>query len=102
MTRDRGDDGDLIYRESNALMPDRDEGPVRWPQPHSEPGTLPMPAWGVALARGLAMRCPACGRAGVFRGFIAIKPFCSHCGVPLGRVRLELLPSYLTNCSVSG
>ena len=42
------------------------------------------------------MRCPACGRAGVFHGFIAIKPICSHCGVPLGRVRLELLPSYLT------
>jgi uncharacterized protein (DUF983 family) len=77
-------------------MPDQDEGPVRWPPPRFEPGTLPMPAWGVALARGLAMRCPACGRAGIFRGFIAIKPVCSHCGVPLGRVRLELLPSYLT------
>jgi uncharacterized protein (DUF983 family) len=42
------------------------------------------------------MRCPACGQAGIFRGFTDIKPACPHCGVPLGRVRLELLPSYLT------
>ena len=55
-----------------------------------------MPGWGVVLARGVEMRCPACGRAGIFRGFIAIKPICSHCAAPLGRVRLELLPSYLT------
>jgi uncharacterized protein (DUF983 family) len=54
-----------------------------------------MPGWGTALARGLAMRCPSCGRAGIFHGFIAVKPICPHCGVPLGRVRLELLPSYL-------
>ncbi len=55
-----------------------------------------MPGWGTALARGLAMRCPSCGRAGIFRGFITVKPICPHCGAPLGRVRLELLPSYLT------
>jgi uncharacterized protein (DUF983 family) len=77
-------------------MPDETEGPVRWPPPAFEPAAPPMPAWGVALARGLAMRCPACGRAGIFRGFIAVKPACPHCGAPLGRVRLELLPSYLT------
>lgn len=54
-----------------------------------------MPGWGMVLARGLAMRCPACGKAGVFRGFIAVRPVCPVCGAPLGRVRLELLPSYL-------
>jgi uncharacterized protein (DUF983 family) len=55
-----------------------------------------MPAWGVALARGMMTHCPACGRAGIFQGFISIKPVCPSCGAPLGRVRLELLPSYIT------
>jgi uncharacterized protein (DUF983 family) len=72
------------------------EDPVRWPPPVPEPAGVPKPGWGVALARGLAMRCPICGRAGIFRGFIAIVPACPHCNAPLGRVRLELLPSFLT------
>ena len=86
-------------------MSDRDEGPVRWPPPPFEPGTLPMPAWGVALARGFAMRCPACGRAGVFRGFIAIKPICSHCGVtarPRASGASALLPHDLLGLWVMG
>lgn len=55
-----------------------------------------MPGWGAVLARGLTMRCPACGRAGIFHGFADIRPVCPRCAAPLGRVRLELLPSYLT------
>ncbi|HVE23069.1 MAG TPA: DUF983 domain-containing protein [Acidocella sp.] len=77
-------------------MAEADQGPVRWPPPLVPDDRVPMPGWGLALARGLAMRCPACGHAGVFRGFIDIKPVCPHCAAPLGRVRLELLPSYLT------
>ena len=77
-------------------MAEADQGPERWPPPPAPDDRVPMPGWGLALARGLAMRCPACGRAGVFRGFMDIKPVCPHCAAPLGRVRLELLPSYLT------
>jgi uncharacterized protein (DUF983 family) len=85
-----------MARGAHTLMPDETEGPVRWPPPKFEPAAPPMPSWGVALTRGLAMRCPACGRAGIFRGFITVRPVCPRCGAPLGRVRLELLPSYLT------
>ena len=56
----------------------------------------PLPGWGTMLGRGALMRCPACGGAGIFQGFITVRPSCPRCGAPLGRVRLELLPSYLT------
>jgi uncharacterized protein (DUF983 family) len=55
-----------------------------------------MPGWGQTLARGLTMHCPACGRASAFDGFVEVRKSCPSCGAPLGRVRLELLPSYLT------
>jgi uncharacterized protein (DUF983 family) len=69
----------------------------KWP-PDMKPeeAVTPMPGWPIALARGLAMHCPACGETSAFEGFIAIRKSCPHCGAPLGRVRLELLPSYLT------
>jgi uncharacterized protein (DUF983 family) len=61
-----------------------------------EGAVVPMPSWGIALARGITMHCPACSRASAFDGFIAVRKRCPCCGAPLGRVRLELLPSYLT------
>ncbi len=70
--------------------------PEKWPSDIKSEAAIPMPGWGLALARGLAMRCPACGRASAFEGFIAVRKSCPQCGAPLGRVRLELLPSYLT------
>jgi uncharacterized protein (DUF983 family) len=74
-----------------------DDLPERWPPDFKpEEGAVPMPGWGIALARGLAMRCPACGKATAFDGFIAVQKNCPRCGAPLERVRLELLPSYLT------
>lgn len=74
-----------------------DDLPEKWP-PNMKPeeAAVPMPGWGIALARGLAMHCPACGGASAFDGFIAVRKSCPRCGAPLGRVRLELLPSYLT------
>lgn len=55
-----------------------------------------MPGWRTALARGLRMRCPACGQASAFDGWLAIRPRCPHCDAPLGRVPCELLAPYLT------
>jgi uncharacterized protein (DUF983 family) len=74
-----------------------DNLPEKWP-PNIKPeeAAVHMPGWGLALARGLGMRCPACGEASAFEGFITVRKGCPRCGAPLGRVRLELLPSYLT------
>jgi uncharacterized protein (DUF983 family) len=55
-----------------------------------------MPGWGTALARGIAMRCPACGQAPAFAGWFNIRPTCPHCAAPLGRVPADTLPPYLT------
>jgi len=57
-------------------QPDRSQPPPPWPTP-------PMP---VAIARGLAGRCPACGRTALFSGYLRVVPVCSSCGAPLGRV----------------
>jgi uncharacterized protein (DUF983 family) len=37
------------------------------------------------LLRGLAGRCPACGRGALFNGFIQLAPRCPVCGTDLSR-----------------
>lgn len=37
------------------------------------------------MVRALLCRCPRCAHAGLFRGFLALKPACQHCGLPLQR-----------------
>ena len=55
-----------------------------------------MPGWGLALARGLAMRCPACGEAPAFAGYLKVRPVCPHCSAPLGRAPSDDAPPYIT------
>jgi uncharacterized protein (DUF983 family) len=38
------------------------------------------PALRVAVLRGLAGRCPACGKGKLFGGFLTLKPRCEVCG----------------------
>ena len=45
------------------------------------PGTLPTPPSPVLA--GLAGRCPACGKASIFDGFLALKTRCPACGFDL-------------------
>jgi uncharacterized protein (DUF983 family) len=33
------------------------------------------------FAAGLRGRCPACGQGKLFRGFLALRPNCEHCGL---------------------
>jgi uncharacterized protein (DUF983 family) len=37
------------------------------------------------LLRGLAGCCPACGRGGLFEGFIRLAQRCTECGIDLSR-----------------
>ena len=55
-----------------------------------------MPKLAVALARGLAGRCPACGRAHLFNGYLRVVPECHSCAAPLGLVRADDAPPYFT------
>ncbi|TPW31497.1 DUF983 domain-containing protein [Martelella alba] len=36
------------------------------------------------FSTGLAGRCPKCGRAGMFSGFLTLKPRCEACGLDYG------------------
>jgi uncharacterized protein (DUF983 family) len=55
-----------------------------------------MPGWALALGRGLAMKCPACGEAPAFAGYLTVRKQCPHCGAPLGRVPSDDAPPYIT------
>lgn len=37
-----------------------------------------------AIARGIRGRCPRCGKAGLYQGFLALKPNCENCGLDYG------------------
>lgn len=54
------------------------------------------PGLGIALRRGAANRCPACGGAKLFAGFLRVAERCGHCAAPLGRVRADDAPPYFT------
>jgi len=70
---------------------------VRWRPKRSMPETAwPMPPLGTALARGLACRCPACGKTKLFDGYLRVTKACSNCGAPLGSARADDAPPYFT------
>jgi uncharacterized protein (DUF983 family) len=74
-----------------------DPAPVRWIAPRApERAAWSMPALGIAMGRGLAMRCPACGEAKLFQGYLTVTPVCPHCGAPLGLARADDAPPYFT------
>lgn len=49
-----------------------------------------------AVKRGLRLRCPCCGEAPAFRGYLKVVERCARCGEPLGRIRADDFPPYLT------
>ena len=71
--------------------------PVRWEADRAPKSTAwPQPPLLVAMARGAAGRCPACGKARLFAGFLRIAPGCPHCQAPLGEVPADDAPPYFT------
>jgi uncharacterized protein (DUF983 family) len=50
----------------------------------------------VALGRGLAGRCPACGQTPIFRGYLRVVDHCPNCTAPLGAARADDAPPYFT------
>lgn len=49
-----------------------------------------------ALWRGARKRCPACGNAALFNGFVSVAPACSSCGEELHHQRADDAPAYFT------
>ncbi|PPQ39265.1 hypothetical protein CCS01_01405 [Rhodopila globiformis] len=49
-----------------------------------------------AIGRGLMGRCPACGAARLFNGFLRVTKACARCEAPLGLARADDAPPYFT------
>ena len=80
-------------------MPDL-TAPVRW---HSADATAaaptiadPMPAMSTALRRGALGACPSCGQGRLFNGWLRVSDTCARCDAPLGQVRADDAPPYVT------
>jgi uncharacterized protein (DUF983 family) len=76
----------LIAPVTVVWQPDRATKAPAWP----------VPAFGTALLRGIKGTCPACGKTKLFRGYLRLADDCTSCGVPLGQIRADDLPPYLT------
>jgi len=51
---------------------------------------------GPALRRGLARRCPQCGKGHVFDGYLTLRQACPACGEDLSHARADDGPAYLS------
>jgi uncharacterized protein (DUF983 family) len=49
-----------------------------------------------SIGRGLAHRCPACGKGRLFRRYLKVQPQCEVCSHPLARYPADDGPAYLT------
>jgi uncharacterized protein (DUF983 family) len=48
------------------------------------------------VSRGLVRRCPACGRGHAFQSYLKLVDRCAECDAPLGRIRADDMPPYVT------
>ncbi|HHW34319.1 MAG TPA: DUF983 domain-containing protein [Paracoccus solventivorans] len=62
---------------------------------------LPDRPLGEAMRRGASGRCPSCGDARMFSGYLRVKDHCSGCGEALHHHRADDGPAYLTILIVS-
>lgn len=53
-------------------------------------------SFATAIRRGLRRACPCCGAAPSFRGYLAVVRECPSCAAPLGEIRADDFPPYLT------
>ena len=75
--------------------------PIRWqPDRTAAQMSTALPPLSTALARGFAMKCPCCGQAPLFAGYLTVTPVCKVCDAPLGQVRADDAPPYFTIVAV--
>jgi uncharacterized protein (DUF983 family) len=68
---------------------------IQW-QPKRLPPPAPLPPLLTAVGRGLLNRCPVCGKAHVFNGYLRVVRACANCGTQLGLARADDAPPYFT------
>ena len=67
----------------------------------SPPSSSPPAPRLAAFARGVLLRCPACGRGSLFRGWFQMHDACGSCGLPFTREQGFYLGSIYINYGVT-
>jgi uncharacterized protein (DUF983 family) len=79
------------YRAMNTNTPTE-----HWPPAGTQrPPEWNMPGWGLTLWRGTLGRCPACGKAPIFNGYLTVHAVCANCAAPLGQMPSDDTPPYI-------
>jgi uncharacterized protein (DUF983 family) len=75
--------------------------PVTWqPDRNRLSPSWTLPALTTMLLRGARGRCPACGEAKLFSGYLRQVEACPSCAAPLGQIRADDAPPYFTMLAV--
>lgn len=72
----------------------------RWPASTAAIDVIAMPGWGLTIWRGLRGRCPRCGQAPIFNGYLKVFANCRHCAAPLGEMPADDAPPYIAMVAV--
>ncbi len=76
-------------------LPEPAPVPVRWSAAcAAQPPQWQRPGAPRAMLRGFLGRCPSCGQAPLFTGWLRQIAVCPHCAAPLGAVRADDAPPY--------
>src|SRR3954447_15478809 len=75
--------------------------PVQHSRTDQRQATEQAPALGTLWLRALRLRCPACGRASIFRGWFTMNDACAACGRKFERGAGYLLGSIYFNYGVT-
>ena len=59
-------------------------------------GAASRPSFWTSLARGLARRCPRCGRGSLFRSYLKANDHCPVCNLPFDPLRSDDAAPYFT------
>jgi uncharacterized protein (DUF983 family) len=68
--------------------------PDRWPPPRAQQPD-DMPGWPATIWRGVCGRCPRCGLAPIFDGYLRVHKTCTNCGAKLGDMPADDAPPYI-------
>jgi len=81
--------------------PEQQPGFERWPPAAASPRPeWEMPDWPTTIARGICGRCPHCGAAPIFDGYLKVNKHCRHCAAPLGEMPADDAPPYVAMVAV--
>jgi uncharacterized protein (DUF983 family) len=69
--------------------------PDRWPPEIKSQPPWAMPGWGITIWRGMLGKCPRCGNAPIFDGYLKVHDVCLSCASPFGQMPADDAPPYI-------